>query len=109
MPADLSVANSDGVAFLISAGLVFELTAACCSSPQTTELNANKRSKTLMKWVTIGLAESALFVGIAAYLDSPRRGAILAGGALAGMMMYAGYAHARKAGLASSAPATEGW
>ena len=49
--------NSDGIAFLVSAGIVYEIIAAACSSPQTTEINAGTRADTLMKWVHIGLAQ----------------------------------------------------
>ena len=55
--------NSWGIAFLVAAGIVYEIIAAACSSPQTTEINASTRAGTLMKWVHIGLAQSALFVG----------------------------------------------
>ena len=52
----------NGVAFLVSAaGLVNEIIASDCSSPQTAELNADERAPTLMKWVNIGLVESVLF------------------------------------------------
>lgn len=108
--ADIDLAgNSDGVAFLISAGLVYEIIAAACSSPQTAELNADRRAATLMKWVKIGLAEGALFVAIAAYVEPKHRTAIISGGMLAGGLMYAGYAHAKAAGLASSEPPTESY
>ena len=81
--------------------------AAACSSPQTTELNAGARSKTLFKWVNIGVAGSALFIGIAIAYEPEHAGPILVGGSLACGGMYAAYSHARKSGLASGAPATE--
>lgn len=96
-----------GVAFLVSAGIVYEIIAAACSSPQTTEINAGTRAPTLMKWVHIGLLQAAVFVGAAAVLDRRHRREIIAGGVLAGGAMYAQYLHARAAGLASSAPGTE--
>jgi hypothetical protein len=99
--------SSNGVAFLVSSTFVFGVVAACCSSPQTAELNADQRAETLMKWAAIGEATSALFVGIAAVSDKKHRTAILAGGALAGGLMWAYYAHAKAAGLASTAPPTE--
>ena len=107
MPADVNLSNSDGVAFLVSAGIVYEIIAAACSSPQTTEINADSRAGTLMKWVYLGLAQSALFIAIAAYIDPKHRTAIVAGGASAGFLMWAQYTHAKMAGLASSAPGTE--
>jgi hypothetical protein len=99
--------GDSGVAFLVSAGIVYEIVAAACSSPQTTEINAGTRAPTLMKWVHLGLGQAALFVGAAALFDRRRRKAILLGGLTAGGLMYAQYLHARKAGLASSAPGTE--
>jgi hypothetical protein len=99
--------DTDGIAFLVSAGIVYEIIAAACSSPQTTEINASSRAATLMKWVHIGLIQSALFVGAAAYFDRPRAKAYIAGGGSAAAIMYASYVHAKRAGQASSAPGTE--
>ncbi len=106
MAAELG-SKSDGIAFLVSAGIVYEIVAAACSSPQTTEINAGARATTLMKWVYIGLGQAAVFIAAAAYFDSQHRAAILTGGGLAGGLMYAQYVHARAAGLASSQPGTE--
>lgn len=96
-----------GVAFLVSAGIVYEIIAAACSSPQTTEINASSRAGTLMKWVNIGLVQAAGFVLLASMIDPGNAGPILTGGVLAGTLMYAQYVHARKAGLASPEPGTE--
>lgn len=105
--ADLTAMDGDdAIAMLVAAGLVMECIAASCSSPQTAEINAKKRSGTLMKWVNIGVIEAALLVGIGAMV-SKRPGPILLGGGLAMATMYAQYVHARKAGLKSSAPGTE--
>ena len=101
--------NGEGRAFLVSAGIVFEIMAAACSSPQTTELNAGKRAPTLIKWVNIGVVGSALFVGIASALEPEHSPAIVAGGVLAGGLMYAAYLHARHAGLANGGEPTESW
>ena len=100
-------ANGNGVPFLVSAGIVYEIIAANCSSPQTTELNAQQRAETLMKWVHLGLAQSAVFVGAAAIFDPKHRAAILAGGLLAAVSMYGLYSHAKDSGLASTKPGTE--
>jgi hypothetical protein len=97
-----------GIAFLVSAGIVAEIIAKACSSPQTTEINAGSRAPTLMKWVNIGTAEAALFVAVAAYFDPPHRVPIIAGGITEGVITYAEYLHGKKAGLASSEPGTEG-
>jgi uncharacterized membrane protein YdcZ (DUF606 family) len=99
--------GSNGVAFLVSAGLVYEAIAAACSSPQTTELNAGSRAPTLMKWVNLGVGQAILFVIIAAAIDSKHRLAILAGGGTAAVLMYAQYAHAKSAGLKNGGPPTE--
>jgi hypothetical protein len=103
------VGSDNGVAFLVSAGIVYEIIAANCSSPQTAELNADKRAETLMKWVHVGLVQSALFVAIAAAVDRKHAKAIAIGGGLAAAIMYGSYAHAKVAGLSSSAPPTEDW
>jgi len=107
--ADVATAlkSGSGVAFLVSAGIVYEIIAAACSSPQTTEINAKSRSGTLMKWVNIGVAQAAVFVVVAAMLDEEHRLAILAGGGLAMGLMYGQYVHARNCGLKSDLPGTE--
>jgi hypothetical protein len=96
-----------GIAFLVSAGIVYEIIAANCSSPQTTELNADRRAETLMKYVNLGLGQAAVFVVAAACFDRGHAGPIIAGGVLAGVIMWALYGHAKNAGLASSKPGTE--
>lgn len=107
--ADIAlVGSNDAVTFMVSAGLVFEIIAAACSSPQTTELNAGARSKTLMKWVGIGLAMSAEFVLIAAIWLKGGRAAIF-GGALAGLQLGLLYAYAKHCGLRNGGPATESY
>lgn len=106
--ADISLTNNgDGIAFLVSAGLVYEAIAAACSSPQTMEINAKARESTLMKWVHLGVVQALAFVAIAAYVDKQHRAAILAGGGIAAVAMYGQYVHAKAAGLASNAPGTE--
>lgn len=109
--ADVATAlkGGDGVAFLVSAGIVYEIIAAACSSPQTTEINAGARSATLMKWVNLGVGQAILFVAIAAWLDKKHAGPILAGGGLAAVLMYGQYMHARSAGLKSCEPGTESY
>lgn len=99
--------ESDGIAFLVSAGLVYEAIAKACSSPQTTEINADKRAPTLMKWVNIGTLEGLLLVGIAAYLDREHPVPFLLGGGLAAGITYAEYVYAKKAGLANGGASTE--
>ena len=60
-----------------------------------------------MKWVHIGLGQAVLFVIAAAVIDRRHCGPILAGGVLAGVLMYCQYVHARTAGLKSCEPGTE--
>lgn len=108
MPTDFQAAlgGDSGIAFLVSAGIVYEIIAAACSSPQTTEINAVARADTLMKWVHLGIGQAALFVIIAAYISS-KPAPIIAGGTLAGGLMYAQYWHARKCGLENGGSPTE--
>jgi hypothetical protein len=108
MPVAPIVSTENGVPFLVSAGIVYEIIAAACSSPQTTEINADTRAETLFKWVHIGLGQSVLFIGLAAAIDREHAAPIIAGGALAAALMYGSYWHARAAGLGSNAPGTEG-
>jgi hypothetical protein len=109
--ADIATAmkSEGGVAFLVSAGIVYEIIAAACSSPQTAEINAHSRADTLMKWVHLGIIQSAGFVAAAAWLDKRHRMQILAGGGVAMALMYGQYVHARSSGLASGAPGTESY
>lgn len=106
--ADMQAALGEeaGIAFLVSAGVVYEVIAAACSSPQTTEINAGKRATTLMKWVHLGLVQSAVLITVGMIL-SKRPGAVLMGGLTAGTFMYGSYLHAKAAGLANGGPGTE--
>jgi hypothetical protein len=96
-----------GLAFLVAAGIVYEIIAACCSSPQTTEINAGKRADTLMKWVNLGTIQAALFVALAACFDRKNAVPIIAGGTLGASLLYVQYVHAKEAGLNSDAEGTE--
>src|SRR5215472_17954837 len=99
--------SGNGVAFLVAAGIVYEIIAAACSSPQTTEINAATRAGTLMKWVHLGVGQAVLFIVVAAYIDREHRVAILGGGATAAVLMYGQYYHAKNAGLRNPGPSTE--
>ena len=90
----------------VYAVLVYGITSAVCSSPQTTELNAHARADTLMKWVTLALIQAAVFTAIGVALDK-RRWPPALGGGLAMALLWAQYVHARNAGLASTAAGTE--
>lgn len=116
MAADLGsgVSAGDGVAFLVSYGIVAEIIAKACSSPQTAELNAGVRASTLMKWVNVGVVESVGVIILAAWIDSKVPGrnhtaAILSGGILAILVTYGEYMYAKKAGLSSALPGTENY
>lgn len=106
--ADIEAIGTGGDAktFMISAGLVFEIIAAFCSSPQTAEINVHKRADTLMKWVVLGLGASAVFVAIAAFPMNGGKPAVI-GGALAGAMLGSAYVYARNSGLRNGGEPTE--
>ncbi len=105
--ADVGImGQTDAITFMVAAGLVYEVIAAACSSPQTMEINAAARAGTLMKWVIIGEVQAAFFVIIASIMDKKRWPALLGGG-LAGLIMWVCYAHAKSAGLANGGQATE--
>lgn len=102
--------NGKGVAFLVSTGVMYEIIAAACSSPQTTELNASARADTLMKWVHIGIAQGVLIVAVAAWIDDTGASvAIVAGGTVAAALLYAQYVYAKNSGLKSGGPPTESY
>ena len=103
----LTLGGSDGIAFIVSYGVICEAIAKDVSSPQTAELNIKSRAGTLMKWVHLGQLEGALIVAIAAYIDKQHRNSILAGGILAMIVTEAEYLHAKKSGLANPGPPTE--
>jgi hypothetical protein len=105
----LAANGSWGIAFLVSAGIVDEIVAKACSSPQTAHLNAHKRASTLMLWVNVGMAEAAFFVAAAAVFDRKHRVPIILGGVAAGVITYGEYLYAMQAGLASAEPGTEEW
>ena len=105
----LAAGGSWGIAFLVSAGIVAEIVAKACSSPQTAHLNAHKRAPTLMLWVNIGMVEAVVFVAIAAMVDKKHRTPLILGGVAEGVITYAEYFYAKRSGLASDEPGTEDW
>lgn len=109
--ADMSAAaagsGNGGVAFLVSAGIVFEIIAFACSSPQTAEINIKTRGGTLMKWVHLGETLGALFVVAASVIDPRHRAAIIWGGAVAILSSEAFYQHAARSGMEKPGPVTE--
>lgn len=78
-----------------------------CSSPQTTELNAQARAGTLMKWVAIG-GVVALSGGAAASMYSGSWAPLAGSGAIT-VLLYLMYAHAKKSGLANGGTPTESY
>ena len=98
--------GSPAVKVAVYAALVYDVISATNSSPQTTEINAEARADTLMKWVHLGLAQGALFVGIGVMLDKQRWPPLLGGG-LAAALLYLQYVHAKESGLANVGPPTE--
>lgn len=98
-----------GIAFLVGAATVAEFIAKDVSSPQTTELNADKRAPTLMKWVHVGQVEAAGFIVIAAIIDPVFAVAFLAGGALEMIITEFEYLHAKQFGLANPGTPTESY
>lgn len=105
----VSMSAGNGVAFLIGVTAMSDIIAKACSSPQTAELNADRRAETLMKWVSIGMIEGVLVIGIAASIDKQHAYAIVAGGAIEATITYLEYQYAKKSGLASDEPPTEDW
>jgi hypothetical protein len=87
------------------AELVYQLTGANLSSPQTAELNAMKRAATIGKWVVATHFKSAFWVALLCTLDRSAWPAL--GGGLAAVDMHFSYAYAIRSGLSSSAPGTE--
>ena len=104
---DANRSGTVGIAILVAAATVYDITAAVNSSPQTTEINAKARARTLMKWVNIGTAQAMLFVLIAAAADRRNRAVIFWSGSLAAGMLYAQYLYAKACGLRSVEPGTE--
>jgi hypothetical protein len=106
--AEVGGGLGNGTAFLVAGGIVYEIIAANCSSPQTTELNAAARAGTLMKWVHLGAGQAVLFLAGAMLVDKSHRTAIALGGGLALALMYGLYGHAKATGLANAhLPGTE--
>jgi hypothetical protein len=103
----LALGASNGIAFLVSAGITYEIIAKDVSSPQTAEINIRKRGDTLMKWVHVGMVESIVLVSLAAIIDKKHRTPILAGGILAMIITEAEYIHAKNSGMAKPGPETE--
>lgn len=105
-----SMSGSTALTIGVFGALTYDVIAAACSSPQTTEINAAARADTLMKWVYIGIAQAAIFtaIGVAAErAEGHSPWPPLLGFGLAAGLMWGSYAHAKSAGLANGGPTTE--
>lgn len=101
-----NVANTVG----IYGALTYDVIAAACSSPQTTEINADKRADTLMKWVYLGITQAAIFTVIGASVEVKEGNPVwppILGSSLAASMMWASYIHAKQSGLEKGGVGTE--
>lgn len=102
--------EADAAVIGVSAAVVYDVISATNSSPQTTEINASARADTLMKWVWLGIAQAALFVGIMVLAEPPgKKWRPLVGGGLAIILLLLQYQHAKKSGLEKGGPATENY
>ncbi len=104
--------GNPAVVFGVYAAVVYDIISATNSSPQTTEVNAAARAETLMKWVKLGLAQAAFFVilgAVAAKATGYPWWPPALGGALAGLLLWLQYVHARNSGLKSGLPGTENY
>ena len=99
--------GANGIAFVVSAGVVYEIIAFSCSSPQTAEINIRKRGDTLMKWVHLGQGLSVALIAIAAVWDRKMSLPIIAGGAFGMASAEIFYQYAKKSGLEKPGPETE--
>jgi hypothetical protein len=102
--------GSAAIAFGVFGALTYDVIAAACSSPQTTEINAGARAETLMKWVYVGIAQAALFTAIGATAERAQGRSVwppIVGFSLAAGLMWASYAHAKRVGLQNGGATTE--
>lgn len=103
---DLGVDGGSAIKVAVYATLMYDIISATNSSPQTTEINAQKRAATLMKWVYIGLIQGAFFVAIGMYLDKERWPPLLGGG-IAAVLLWGQYQYALYQGTHNPGPSTE--
>jgi hypothetical protein len=87
--------------------LVYQLTGANLSSPQTAEMNAAARAATIGKWVLMTHGKSVVWITLLCVLDGSLWPAV--GGGLAMVDMHFSYRYAIRSGLASGAPGTENY
>lgn len=102
--------SSPAVTLAIYAALTYDVISATNSSPQTTEINAERRGDTLMKWVKLGLLQAAGFALLGVIFEATSGRPVwppILGAGLAGTALWAQYRHALACGLESDAPGTE--
>jgi hypothetical protein len=102
--------GSTAVTLGVFGALTYDVIAAACSSPQTTEINAGARADTLMKWVYVGIAQAALFTAIGATAEKAQGRSPwppIIGFTLAATLMWASYAYAKRVGLENGGATTE--
>jgi hypothetical protein len=95
-----------GILFLEAVAVAMQTYGTLNSSPQTTELFAAAREKTLMKWVNIGDA-AALGIGLFAGFVSRSGWPVVGTAIVVGGMHYA-YVHAARAGKGEPPPTFAG-
>lgn len=108
--AEANGGSSPAVTMAIYAALTYDIISATNSSPQTTEINADKRADTLMKWVKLGLAQAAGFAVLGVLFEAGSGRSVwppLIGAGLAGGLLWLQYVHARDSGLANAGIGTE--
>jgi hypothetical protein len=105
MPAENSRsirAASAALSLGVYADLAFNLYSATNSSPQTSELFAGEREKTLWKYVKFGHGIALVFGAIGSFLD--RTLWPLIGTVSVGVVMHCMYRHALEAGKGQAPP-----
>ena len=102
--------ENDAAVIGISAAVVYDVISATNSSPQTTEINAQFRVATLMKWVKLGIAQAALFVLLMTIAEPKgKKWRPITGGGIAMILLWAQYVHAANAGIAHPGQPTESY
>lgn len=99
-PVTRSERALSGILFLSACGEAFQAYGTLNSSPQTTELFASAREKTLMKWVRIGHANAFVLAAIGAWVARsvwPLIGTLLVMSELEFLYRYAANAGKHKA------------
>lgn len=102
-----SNARTWAILLAVYATFALDVFSTFTSSPQTTEINAEARADTLMKWVKIGVVVAVGGGAVGSYAaKSPLP--IMATSIVAVSMWFM-YEHAKKSGLENGGPATENY